>query len=63
MTEPLLADPATGSRAKIIVGGKFKNPSFCRIVGMERPNIFFEKRQVLASPRIQNWPEWKIKYV
>ena len=29
----------------------------------EKANIFFEKRQVLASPRIWNWPKWKIKYV
>ena len=24
-------------RAKIIFGGKLRNPSFCHIVGMERP--------------------------
>jgi len=38
--------------AKIIFGGKFGNPSFCHINGMERPVFFVEKRQVLASPRI-----------
>ena len=29
--------------AKIIFGGKLRNPSFCHIVAMKRPNIFFEK--------------------
>ena len=38
--------------AKIIFGGKLGNSSFCHIVGIKRPRIFFGKRQVLASPRI-----------
>ena len=38
--------------AKTIFGGKLGNPSFSHIVGMETPKKFFEKRQVLVSPRI-----------
>ena len=41
-----------GQWAKIIFGGKLGNPSFCHIDGMERPNKFLKKRQVLVSPRI-----------
>ena len=29
---------------KFIFGGKFGNPSFCHINGMERPIFFFEKK-------------------
>ena len=28
--------------AKIIFAGKLRNPSFCHIVGMERPNFFLK---------------------
>ena len=38
-------------RAKIIVGGKLRNPYFCHIFGMER-QFFFEKGHVSAWSRI-----------
>ena len=46
---PLEQRQYVGTRAKIIFGGKLRNPYFCHIFGMERPMFFLLLKKACIS--------------
>ena len=59
-TLPWLPEQCNHCGAKIIFGGKLRNPYFCHIFGMESP-FFLEKGYVSVWPRTLIGPNLKIR--